>query len=111
VDAQLRWQASERLALGGSVTYKSAMYGGQPDTAAAYVTDPASAFFGQYSIRIPAYTSFGAFVSFKINDQLTARVNAVNLTDKRYYTAAYRSGSFAYLGDGRTVRVTLSGKF
>jgi catecholate siderophore receptor len=111
VDAQLRWQASERLALGGSVTYKSAMYGGQPDTAAAYVSDPASAFFGQYSIRIPAYTSFGAFVSFKINDQLTARVNAVNLTDKRYYTAAYRSGSFAYLGDGRTVRVTLSGKF
>jgi len=111
LDAQLRYQLTGRLALGGTVTWKSEMYGGQPDTAAAYVTDPSSAFFGQYTIRIPAYTTFGAFVSYKVNDHLTARLNAVNLTDKLYYTAAYRSGSFAYLGDGRTVRLTLSGKF
>lgn len=111
VDAQLRYQATERLALGGTATWKSEMYGGQPDTAAAYVTTVGSAYFGQYSIRIPAYATFGAFVSYKINDHLTARVNAVNIADKTYYTAAYRSGSFAYLGDGRTVRFTLSGKF
>jgi catecholate siderophore receptor len=60
---------------------------------------------------VPGYTTFGAFISYRINEHLTARVNAVNLTDKTYYTAAYRSGGFAYLGDGRTIRFTLSGKF
>lgn len=111
VDALLRYQVTDRLALGGNVTCKSAMYGGQPDTAAAYITTVGSPYFGEYSIRIPGYTTFGAFVSYKVNDHLTARVNATNLTDKRYYVAAYRSGSFAYLGDGRTIRLTLSGKF
>ena len=111
IDAQLRYQLSDRIALGGNLTWKSEMYGGQPDTAAAYNTTVGNAFFGQYSIRIPAYTTLGAFISYKVNDHLTARINAVNLTDKLYYTAAYRSGSFAYLGDGRTIRFTLSGKF
>jgi hypothetical protein len=37
---------------------------------------------------------------------------AVNLTNKTLlHGGLSRSGSFAYLGDGRTVRVTLSGKF
>lgn len=111
IDAQLRYQLSDRIAVGGNLTWKSEMYGGQPDTAAAYNTTVGNAFFGQYSIRIPAYATVGAFISYKVNDHLTARINAVNLTDKLYYTAAYRSGSFAYLGDGRTIRFTLSGKF
>ena len=111
VDAQLRYQVTDRLALGGNATYKSEMFGGQPDTAAAYVTTVGSPDFGKYSIRIPGYTTFGAFVSYKINQNFSARVNVVNLTDKLYYTAAYRSGGFAYLGDGRTIRLTLSGKF
>lgn len=111
VDAMLRYQLTERFALGGNVTYKSAMYGGQPDTAAAHVTTVGSPYFGQYSIRVPGYTTFGAFISYRISDHLTARVNAVNIADKTYYTAAYRSGGFAYLGDGRTIRLTLSGKF
>jgi catecholate siderophore receptor len=111
LDAQLRYQATDALAFGGTVTYQSEMYGGQPDTAAAYVTTVGSPFFGEYSVRIPAFTTYGLFASYKFNQNLTLRVNALNLTDKRYYTAAYRSGSFAYLGDGRTIRGTLSAKF
>ena len=111
VDAQLRYQVSERFAIGGNATYKSEMYGGQPDTAAAYVTTIGSASFGKYSVRIPAWTTFGAFASYKLTDRFTVRFNAVNLTNKRYYVAAYRSGSFAYPGDGRTLRLTLIGKF
>lgn len=105
-DAQLRYQLTDRIALGGTMTYQSEMFGGQPDTAAAW-----NAAAGTYAVRVPSYTTYGAFVSYKVNENLSVRVNAVNLTDKRYYTAAYRSGSFAYLGDGRTVRATLSGKF
>ncbi len=111
IDAQLRYQVTDRLVIGGNATYKSEMYAGQPDTAAAFNTTVGSADFGKYNIRIPSYTTFGAFISYKLHDKLTARVNVVNLTDKLYYTAAYRSGSFAYLGDGRAVSFTLSGKF
>lgn len=110
-DAQLRYQVTDRLAVGGTMTYQSEMFGGQPDTAAAYVNTVGSPVFGQYSVRIPAYTTYGAFASYRINENLALRVNAVNLTDKRYYSAAYRSGSFAYLGDGQTIRATLSAKF
>lgn len=106
VDAQLRYQLTDRLAFGGTATYQSEMFAGQPDSAAAWNTTA-----NAYSVRIPGYTTYGAFVSYKVNDNLTARINAVNLTDKLYYTAAYRSGAFAYLGDGRTIRFTLSGKF
>ncbi|MEX6723122.1 TonB-dependent receptor [Parapedomonas caeni] len=120
VDAQLRYQITERLAIGGTATYQSAMYAGQPDSAATLNTADLDSSptvlvpgpnFGKPNIRIPDYTTFGAFVSFKVNENLSLRLNGLNLTDKRYYTAAYRSGGFAYLGDGRTVRLTLSGKF
>jgi catecholate siderophore receptor len=96
------------------------MYAGQPDSAATLNTADLDSSptvlvpgpnFGKPNIRIPDYTTFGAFVSFKVNENLSLRLNGLNLTDKRYYTAAYRSGGFAYLGDGRTVRLTLSGKF
>ena len=106
VDAQLRYQLTDRLAIGGTATYQSEMFGGQPDTAAGWNTTADA-----YSIRIPGHTTYGAFISYRINENFTARLNAVNLTDELYYAAAYRSGGFAYLGDGRTVRFTLSGKF
>ncbi len=111
VDAQLRYQLTDKLVIGGNVTWKSEMFAGQPDAAAAYVTTVGSPYFGEYSIRIPAYATVGAFASYRINDHLTARLNATNIGDKTYFTAAYRSGGFAYLGDGRTIRLTLSGKF
>lgn len=106
VDAQLRYQLSDRLAVGGTVVYQSEMFAGQPDAAAAWNTAA-----NAYSVRIPGYTTFGAFISYKVNDALTARINALNITDKHYYVAAYQSGAFAYLGDGRTIRFSLSGKF
>jgi catecholate siderophore receptor len=106
VDAQLRYDFTDRLAIGGNVTYQSSMYGGQPDSAAAF-----NAAFNAYSIRVPEYTTYGAFASYRLNDNFTLRVNGLNLTDKRYFAAAYQSGSFAYLGDARTYRATLSAKF
>jgi catecholate siderophore receptor len=117
VDAQLRYQLTDAIAFGGNVNYQSAMYGGQPDTAAAINTTMlnnntvAGPYFGQYSVRVPGHTTFDAFVTYKVNDRFSVRVNGQNLGDKIYYVAGYRSGKFAYYGEGRTVRVTLSGKF
>ncbi len=114
-DAQLRYQWTERFSIGGNATYQSEMFAGQPDGAAAINTTITAGVpgphFGKPNIRVPSYTVFGAFAEFDISEHLDLRLNALNLGDKRYYLAAYRSGGFAYLGDGRSLRLTLTGKF
>lgn len=106
VDAQLRYQLTDRLALGGTLTYQSEMFAGQPDTGAAWNTTA-----NTYSVRVPGHTALDAFVSFKINPMFSVQLNGQNLTNKTYYTAAYRSGGFAYLGDARSFKATLTAKF
>ena len=95
---QLRYQATPQLSFGGAVTYSSEMYSGQPDSAG-----------GTY--EIPAYTVLDAFATWEFNDQMSVRLNVGNLTDENYYTAAYRSGSFTYIGDARNARLTLVSSF
>lgn len=104
--AQLRYQFTDRFALGGTVTYKSKMHTGQPDTAANF--SPA---FGDYTYTLPGYVTLDLFANYKLNDKLEARLNVKNATNKDYYLAAYRSGSFVYIGDRRTATLTLAAKF
>lgn len=93
---QMRYQATPKFAFGGGMTYESERYTGQPDSAA------------NEAMEIPAYTIYDAFASYAIEPDLSLRMNIGNLTDEDYYLAAYRSGSFTYKGDGRTVRLTLN---
>lgn len=99
--AQLKYQITEQLYAGGAIKYEDRRYAGQPDTAAGYGSD------GQYSQPVPAYTVADVFVSYRFNSNLEARLNIGNVTDKDYYLAAYRSGSFLYKGDARNYRLTL----
>jgi catecholate siderophore receptor len=103
---QLRYQPTERFVFGGSYAYQSEMYGGQPDTAAGYDADNS-----QYSIVVPSYSVVNLFAQYTINDSFTVRTNIGNVFDKEYWTAAYRSGSFMYLGDGRSTRISLTYEF
>lgn len=103
---QLRYQATDAFAFGVTGTYKSAMYAGQPDSAAAY-----NAAAGRYSYRIPSSTVFDAFAEYKFNSHLSARVNVQNIGDVDYYTAGYRSGAFLYKGDERRGTLTVTGRF
>ena len=73
----------------------------EPDTAAGY-----DATTGQYSQPIPAYSVVDLFADYRFSKNLDMRVNIGNVTDKDYYLAGYRSGSFLYKGDARNVRVT-----
>lgn len=102
---QLRYQATPKFGFGGAAKYESEKFAGQPDTAAAYNVD------GDYTQPIPAYTVFDLFANYQFNNDLDMRVNLGNVFDKEYYLAGYRSGSFLYLGDGRTMRVTLNYDF
>lgn len=103
---QLRYQLTESFALGGDYTYKGEMYGGQPDTAASYDANN-----GYYSIVVPSYSVINLFANYSFSESTTLRVNIGNVTDNEYWTAAYRSGSFMYLGDARSARATLTYEF
>eukprot|EP01093_Parvamoeba_rugata_P011011 TRINITY_DN29_c0_g6_i1.p1 TRINITY_DN29_c0_g6~~TRINITY_DN29_c0_g6_i1.p1 ORF type:complete len:765 (+),score=242.11 TRINITY_DN29_c0_g6_i1:16244-18538(+) len=103
---QLRYQPNEKFAFGGDYTYKSEMFGGQPDTAAGYDADT-----GEYSVVVPDYQVFNLFANYYASEKLTFRVNIGNLFDEEYWTAAYRSGAFMYIGDGRNVTGTVNYEF
>jgi catecholate siderophore receptor len=103
---QLRFQATPKFSLGGSITYKGEMYGGQPDTAAAW-----NAAIGDYTVVVPSYTTIDLFAHYRPSDRLDVRFNIGNATDEIYWTAAYRSGTFMYLGDARNVQATMSWGF
>ncbi len=103
---QLRYQLTPAFSFGGSATYSSEMYAGQPDTAAGFDNRT-----GEYSYRVPSYTSFDAFASYAFSETVELRLNIGNLFDKDYYLAAYRSGAFTYIGDARNAQLTVSAEF
>lgn len=96
---QLRYQVTPKLALGGSMTYESERFTGQPDSAASD------------SLAVPDYTVFDAFAIYRINRDLKVRVNVNNVFDEDYYLTAYRSGAFTYIGDARSATVSLDYQF
>lgn len=97
--AQLRYQMSPQLAFGGSATYSSEQYPGQPDSAAGE------------TYKVPSYTVFDVFASYEFSKDLAVRLNIGNVTDKDYYLAAYRSGAFAYKGDAQNAQLSVTYEF
>lgn len=97
-----KYRVTDDLQLGGAWKYESRRFGGQPDTAA-----PFNATTGIYSQPVPSYSVVDLFASYRVNDNLSGRLNVNNVGDVNYYTAAYRGGFFLYKGDGRSVKVTL----
>lgn len=104
-----RIQPTDQFALGFAVKHKSKRYAGQPDTAPGFTTRPDGTFF--YSQPVPAYTVGDAFVEYRFNENFELRVNANNITDEKYYLAAYQSGRFLYIGDARQVVGTLTVRY
>ncbi len=96
--AQLRYQLTDALSVGGNATYSSEVYVGQPDSAAD-------------SRGVPSYTVYDLFATYEFNEQLKARLNIGNVTDKDYWHTAYRSGSFAYIGDRRNAQLSVAYEF
>lgn len=105
---QTRYQVTEKFAMGAAIKHKSKMFGGQPDTAAVF-TQTATGF--TYNQPVPAYTVNDLFFEYKFNNRVDLRVNINNVTNEDYYTAVYRSGTFLYKGDARSVVGTVNVKF
>ena len=103
---QLRYQMTPAFAFGATANYSSKMYVGQPDTAASFDTVR-----DDYSYKVPEYTVYDLFASYDFNKQTSLMLNVGNVTDEDYYLAAYRSGAFTYIGDARSIKLTLSHEF
>jgi catecholate siderophore receptor len=63
---------------------------------------------------VPAYLTWDAMFSYRLNRHLTLQVNAYNLTNELYFTNSYFSSpteNHVVPGPGRTVLFTASGRF
>jgi catecholate siderophore receptor len=89
-----RYQLNDRFYVGGQANFNSRKYGG---TVAAGTT------------FVPGYWRFDAFGGYRISDHAEFSVNILNLTDKFYYDALYRSAMpFSYAAPGASVLAKLS---
>ena len=103
---QVRYEINDTFVIGGDYAYQSEMYAGQPDSAAGYDSDN-----NRYSIVVPDYQVVNLFANYYATKALTFRLNIGNAFDETYYTAAYRSGSFMYLGNANNTKLTATYEF
>ena len=103
---QVKYDVTDNFYVGGAVKYESVRYAGQPDTAPGL-----NATTGAYSQPIPSYTVADIFGAYRFNPNLEVRLNVLNVSNEKYYLAAYQSGAFLYKGDPRAVRLTLNYDF
>lgn len=96
---QLRYQATQDWAFGGAVTYVGEIEGGEPNSSGTGNT-------------LAANTRFDLMGEYAVTDQAKLRLNVLNVTDKEYYDALYRSGApFTYVGEGRSATLSLAYEF
>lgn len=87
----------KHLTLGGQATYRSEIRGGSYAAGTAHV---------------PGYWRFDAVARYRLTDRFELRANVLNLTDKRYFDAIYRSATpYAYVAPGRSATFSLTAKF
>jgi catecholate siderophore receptor len=88
-----RYQVTEGLYVGGSANYSSRKYGGTVVVGNTYV---------------PSYWRFDAFAGYRFNERVAVSVNVLNVGDKLYYDALYRSATpFTYMAPGRSALLKL----
>ncbi|PZN92456.1 MAG: TonB-dependent siderophore receptor [Alphaproteobacteria bacterium] len=87
------WRVFDALTIGGQANYNSERFGG-------------AAIAG--SATLPAYWRFDATTRVKLSGKAELQLNVLNLTNRIYYDAIYRSGTpFAYVAPGRSALLTL----
>lgn len=88
---------TDRLSAGVQAYYRSRIYGGSA---------------GAGTASVPGYWKFDAVARYQATDRVQLRANVLNVFDKRYYDAIYRSGSpFSYVAPGRSATLSVEVTF
>ncbi|KQP37232.1 TonB-dependent receptor [Pseudorhodoferax sp. Leaf274] len=113
-NVQAKYQFTQAFSFGAIARHESYRCGGQPDTAAAYSTTgtgAAATVAVSCTQRVPGFTVYDLFASYRINKNFMVRGTVLNVADKDYYTGAYRSGKWLTIGDKRRVMASLEMDF
>jgi catecholate siderophore receptor len=102
LSVQGKYQLTDAISFGATARHEGSRCGGQPDTAAGYTVD------GVCAQPVPSFSVYDVFAAYRFSRRFDVRVNVLNVTNKDYFTAVYRSGSFLYKGDARAVRVAIN---
>ncbi|MGE0226443.1 MAG: TonB-dependent receptor [Acetobacteraceae bacterium] len=111
-----RYRVTDQLTVGAQATYKSEILGGTlqavnyaPGT--VNVGGVTTATPGGYN-KLPGGWRFDLMADYKITDNLTAKVQVLNLFNQVLYDAFYRSQNpYVYIAPGRVAYFTLQAKF
>lgn len=86
------WTVTSRVQIGGQAYYQSSLNGGT---------------FASTSATVPGYVRFDAVARWQPVDRVELRLNVLNVTDKRYFDAIYRSNApFTFVAPGRSATLT-----
>ena len=94
---------ADRFQIGGGAIYNSKQYG-------SFGAASAAAGGGTIVRSIPGYWRFDATAAVDVTDNVELRVNAQNLTNKRYYDRTYTT-HYVSIAPGRSVFGTVALKF
>ncbi|MCP5379587.1 MAG: TonB-dependent siderophore receptor [Novosphingobium sp.] len=91
------YAVTDRFTLGGQAYYRSRIFGGTT---------------GAVTASVPGYWKFDAVARYQLADNIQLRGNVLNIFDKRYYDAIYRSGTpFSYVAPGRSATLSIEVTF
>jgi catecholate siderophore receptor len=113
-NVQAKYQFTPAFEFGGVVRRESYRCGGQPDTAAAFASTGTGAnavITASCNQRVPGFTVYDMFASYRINKKFLVRGTVLNVADKDYYLGAYQSGKWLTIGDKRRVMASLEMDF
>lgn len=92
-----KYSITDNFAIGAQATYKSVIYGGT---------------LASNDNMLPSGWRFDALAEWRINKNMAAKFNIVNIFDEVLYDAFYRSNvPYVYLAPGRAAYLTLTGTF
>ncbi|MFT4177186.1 MAG: TonB-dependent siderophore receptor [Luteolibacter sp.] len=101
------YDVTDRWTIGGGIQYVGSSYIGRPDDAARVIPNDQ---YGKYG-ELPDYVVFNALTSYKINENITIRLNVDNVFDELYAVSTNWAGNRSLLGAPRTYTISADWKF
>jgi catecholate siderophore receptor len=115
-----KYKVTNEWEVGGQAVYNSRRYGGSflaanggtAFNALGLPAPTAANPFVNVPTQLPSYWRFDAFTEYKVTENVTAKVQAINIFNRTYYDAFYQSAApFAQVAPGRSVQFSVKATF